>query len=257
VKSDRDEFQFLPRRLPPTTWLKLKFVPIGFLLLAIAVPAHAQRAQRVSFHTTDGVTVAASFFEPSHRPAPAVILVHMLTRNRRDWDAVAVRLASDGIAALTIDLRGHGESSAAPSEEAAAPAAMLKDVLAARQYLARRPDVQHDRIGLAGASLGANLAVLAGAGDPSIRTLALLSPTLDYRGVRIEAAARKYGARPLLIVASREDAFALRTMKDLTKGDLAANREQVLLDQAGHGTMMFSRDGGLIRMLVDWFRRTL
>jgi dienelactone hydrolase len=227
------------------------------LLLAASVPALAQRAHRVSLRTADGVTLAATFVEPSHRPAPAVILIHMLTRNRHDWDPLASRLASEGIAVLTFDLRGHGDSSPAPTEEAAAAPAMLQDVLAARRYLAAHPDVQGDRIGIAGGSLGANLAVVVAAADPAVRTLALLSPTLDYRGVRIESAARKYAPRPMLLVASREDSYALRTVRELTKGNLGLNREPLLVEQAGHGTMMFSRDGGLIRILVDWFHRTL
>jgi dienelactone hydrolase len=235
----------------------LKFVPIGFLLLALAAPANAQRTERVSFQTADGVTVAASFFEPSRRPAPAVILVHMLTRNRRDWEPVAARLASEGIAALAIDLRGHGESFPALTEESAGPSAMVQDVAAARQFLAARPDVLHDRIGIAGASLGANLALVVAAADPSVRSIALLSVTLDYRGLRIEQSARKYAPRPMLLVASREDAYAYRTLRELTKGATVPGRESLLLDQVGHGTVMFSRDSALVQALVDWFHRTL
>ncbi|MBI2219659.1 MAG: alpha/beta fold hydrolase [Acidobacteria bacterium] len=228
------------------------------LLLCVApAPAHAQRVERVSFQTADGVTVAASFFEPSRRPAPAVIFVHMLTRTRRDWEPVAARLASEGIAALAIDLRGHGESSPALTEESAGPSAMLQDVVAARQYLAGRPDVQHSRIGIAGASLGANLALVAAAADPAVRSIALLSVTLDYRGLRIEQSARKYAPRPMLLVVSREDAYAHRTLRELTKAATAPGRESLVLDQMGHGTVMLSRDGSIVGTLVDWFHRTL
>ena len=62
--------------------------------------------------------------------------------------------------------------------------------------------------GLAGASIGANLAVLAAADDPTVRSLALLSVGLDYRGLRLEAALKKFGARPALLVASQEDPYA-------------------------------------------------
>jgi alpha-beta hydrolase superfamily lysophospholipase len=226
------------------------------VLMLIARPAIVEgRAQRVLLRTSDGVLIAGTFFEASRRPAPAVILLHMLTRTRRDWEPLASRLAAEGIAVLTIDLRGHGESWVARADEPAGLAAMLEDVVAARRYLDTRPDVRHDRIGLAGASLGASLAVLAGANDPSVRSLALLSPSLDYRGVRIDQGARKYGARPMLLVASREDAYAIRTLRELGKAD--AGREQLLLEQAGHGTTMLSRDPSLARALVDWFHRTL
>ena len=186
------------------------------------------------------------------RPAPAVVMIHMLQRSRRDWDAAAAQLAAAGIGALTIDLRGHGESVGAAGQDLAA---MVQDVKAARRFLSTRSDVQ-GRIGLAGASLGANLAVLAAADDQAVASLALLSPSLDYRGLRIEAAMKKYGARPVLMVASDEDAYAARSARDLQKAG-GGKREALMLSQAGHGTMMLVRNPELTASLVDWFRRTL
>jgi alpha-beta hydrolase superfamily lysophospholipase len=225
------------------------------LILAAAVANAA--SQRVSFRTDDGVTIAATWYEPSNRPAPAVILVHMLHRSRRDWDPVASRLASEGVGALAIDLRGHGDSSgSSPSGDGSDFAALLSDVRAARRYLMSRGDVQHSRIGVAGASVGANLAVLAAAGDSGITSLALLSPTLDYRGLRIEQAMRTYGARPAFIIVGSDDSYARRSMHELSKAG-GGLRENAVLDNAGHGTTMLGRDADLARRLVDWFRRTL
>ena len=72
-----------------------------------------------------------------------------------------------------------------------------------RPSLRERPEVAADSIGIAGASIGANLAVLDAADDPGVRSIALLSPGLDYRGLRIEAAMKKYGARPALLAGAR------------------------------------------------------
>jgi dienelactone hydrolase len=233
------------------------------LLAALAAfglqPADTSAAatRTVSFRTEDGLTLSADWYEPAARPAPAVILVHMLNRTRRDWDGVASRLASEGIGALAIDLRGHGDSQASPPP-AAPPdfAAMAADVAAARRYLGTRSDVQHSRIGIAGASLGANLAAVAAGADPNVTSLALLSPSLDYRGVRIEAAVRKYGTRPVLLVAGDDDAYAVRSVKDLQKAG-GGPREVLTLSRAGHGSNMLSSSPDLTRALVEWFRRTL
>lgn len=231
-------------------------------LLALAVvilwgPAAFAGTQRVTIRTEDGVTLAGTWYEPEARQAPAVILVHMLHRTRHDWDPVAARLASEGIGALAIDLRGHGESSGGV-EGGDAPdySALVRDVAAARRYLASRSDVQPSHIGIAGASIGANLAVLEASADASVASLALLSPSSDYRGLRIEAAMKKYGGRPALLVASDEDAYALRSSKDLQKAG-GGTREVLVLSHAGHGTVMLSRDSDLARALVDWFHRTL
>jgi dienelactone hydrolase len=132
---------------------------------------------------------------------------------------------------------------------------MTLDVKAARQYLNTRVDVQRDRIGIAGASLGASLAVLHAASDEAVRSLALLSPVLDYRGLRIEAAMKRYGGRAALLVASREDAYAVRSARALAS--TGASHEVLVLDHVGHGTIMLARDPTLARRLVDWFRRTL
>jgi dienelactone hydrolase len=226
-------------------------------LIAILPGDAAAGTQRVTIRAEDGVSLAATWYEPGARPAPAVILVHMLHRSRHDWDSVAARLASDGIGALTIDLRGHGESTGSlQGGEAPDYTALGRDIAAARRYLLSRPDVLQSRVGIAGASLGANLAVLEAAANPAIASIALLSPSLDYRGVRIEAAMRKYGARPALLIASDDDPYAVRSGKDLQKAG-GGTREVHVLNRAGHGTVMLGHHPDLARTLVDWFHRTL
>jgi alpha-beta hydrolase superfamily lysophospholipase len=220
------------------------------MLIVVSVPASSRASQRVSFRTDDGVVLAATWYEPPSR-GPAVILIHMLHRSRRDFDALATRLASEGIGALALDLRGHGESQGSLGQDFAP---MVADVKAARRFLAGRSDVT-GRVGLLGASLGANLAALEAADDPGVASLALLSPSLDYRGLRIEAAMRKFGTRPVLMVASDDDAYASRSARDLEKG--SRGREVLHLTAAGHGSTMLERDASLMGSLVDWFRRTL
>jgi alpha-beta hydrolase superfamily lysophospholipase len=229
-------------------------------VLTIAPATRAASTQRVALRTDDGATLAAMWYEPSARPAPAVILVHMLHRSRRDWDSFAHRLAGEGIGVLAVDLRGHGESQRYSMPEPAAEsgyAPMALDVRAGRRYLASRTDVIQSRIGVAGASIGANLAVIAAAADSSLVSLALLSPSLDYRGLRIEQAVKKIGNRPILLVAGSDDAYAARSARELQKAGGGGAREVVILDHAGHGTTMLSRDENLAGRLVDWFRRTL
>jgi dienelactone hydrolase len=234
---------------------------VGLVLVLIALgfnnPAGARAGtERVTIRTDDGVSLAATWYEPSGRSA-AVILVHMLHKSRRDWEPVASRLASEGIGALTLDLRGHGESSGTvPEGDAADYSVLIRDLIAARRYVATRSDVQPSRIGIAGASIGANLAVLESSADGAVASLALLSPTADYRGLRIDAAMKKYGTRPVLLIASDDDAYSMRSVKELQKAG-GGTREVLILNHAGHGTVMLGHDPDLARTLVDWFRRTL
>jgi alpha-beta hydrolase superfamily lysophospholipase len=225
------------------------FVLTAALVVALGLPQASRAAQRVVFRSDDGVTIAGVWYEPVSR-GPAVILLHMLNRSHRDFDALALRLASEGIGALAIDLRGHGDSQGSPLNFAP----MVADVRAARRFLAGRPDVV-GKVGILGASLGANLAAIEAADDVTVSSLALLSPSLDYRGLRIETAMRKVGSRPVLMVVSDDDPYASRSARDLEKG--TRGREVLHLTAAGHGTTMLERDASLAGSLVDWFRRTL
>jgi alpha-beta hydrolase superfamily lysophospholipase len=232
-----------------------RFVVLSVLALLAWSPSFASAAQRVTFRTDDGVTISATWYEPSLRPAPAVILVHMLHQSRREWESLAQRLSADGIGALAIDLRGHGESGGSAPAGDTSYLPMLLDVKAARRHLAQRSDVQHGRVGIIGASIGANLAALEASADASVASIVLLSPSTDYRGLRIEAPLRKL-ARPVLLVASDDDPYALRSSREIQKAG-GGVREVLVLKQAGHGTAMLSRDPDLVRQLVDWVRRTL
>lgn len=221
------------------------------LLVLLLAPAPALAAgQPVPLHTTDGITLAATLYDADGAAAPAVVLVHMFTRSKDDWRAFAERLQASGITALAVDLRGHG-GSGGPTAPAAA---MALDVRAAVDYLAARGGVRG--IAVVGASLGASAALMAAAESSLVRGVALLSPSSDYRGVRIDQALRKYGSRPMLLVASSDDPYALRTVRGMVS-EPAGARDQRISPVAAHGSQLLDRDPDVATALVDWLRRTL
>jgi dienelactone hydrolase len=223
--------------------------------LATAVPAGQFGFLRgsnrtVSFRADDGRTITALIVEADQRPAPAVVLVPMLGRPKEDWQPLAERLGDANITAIAIDL--PGQSLPADPRELTAWHTVVGGTVG---YLAGRPDVRAYAIGVAGASLGASLAVVAAAADPRIRSLALVSPSLDYRGVRIDGPMKQYGDRPALLLASLKDPYAARSVRELA--GIGGPRETQWSETAAHGTVLVARDPGLTRSLVEWFRRTL
>jgi len=225
---------------------------VGALLLYYAAVS-AAAGRPVTLPAADGVTLAAQYYEAAARPAPGVVLVHMQSRTRADWDEVAQQLEAAGITVLAIDLRGHGASGGA----ATPLAAMVPDVRAAVQWLSTRPGVRPDAMGVAGASLGANLALLAAADQPLVRAVASISPSLDYRGLRVgPETMKKLSGRGVWLAASSEDPYSLRTLKELT-ADESVPRDQQLSSVAAHGTNLLTADKDLTRALVDWLRQRL
>ena len=114
-----------------------------------------------------------------------------------------------------------------------------------------------DAMAVVGASLGATLSLLASVDVPQVRAIGLLSPSLDYRGLRTDVGlVKRLGARSLWMASSAEDPLALRTMKDFA-AEPSGPREQHVATVAAHGTMLLDRDADVGRTLVDWLRRTL
>jgi dienelactone hydrolase len=205
----------------------------------------------VTFAAPGGRIVSAWLTPAERRPAPAVVLVPMLGQSRDGWQGTADRLAEAGIHALTVDL----PAPVAPADPQALQA-WHEDVRAAVAFLAARADVRPGVVGIAGASLGANLAALAASADAGVRSIALLSPSLDYRGVRIDAAMQQYGGRPALLVASVHDPYAARSVRELERAG-GGSREVRWSAEPAHGTLLLAREPDLIRALVEWFQRTL
>ena len=205
----------------------------------------AAPARRVTFRAEDGAMLNGAYYEPSRRPAPGIVLLHMLRRTHADWDAAASQLSDAGFAVVALDYRSGDEIGA-----------YALDVRAAKAFLRERPEVIGNSLGIAGASVGANLAVLDAADDPGVLSIALLSPGIDYKGLRTDAAMKRFGARPALLAGSTKDPYAARSIRQLTTIGPGL-REVRLTDSVAHGTVLLARDPELIGALVDWFKRTL
>ncbi len=226
------------------------------LLICGSAPGDAATI-RITLRADDGATIAGVYHEPTHAPAPGVILLPMLGRRADDWQSVLSRFADAGFAVIAIDTRAQSLSveSGSTVESRAEAARMVLDVRAAKRFLSGRSEVSH-AIGIAGASVGANLALIAAADDPTIRSVALLSPGLDYLGLKTEPAMRKYTDRPALLIAGADDPYARRSIAELaTLGP--GVRDVRTVESGGHGTVLLARSPDLVTQLVDWFRRTL
>ena len=234
-------------------------VPTPLFALALLLTTVSTTQERVLaagrpvvFQSADGTPLAGSLFEASNRPAPGVVLVHMLGRSKEEWTPLAERLQDAGITALAVDLRGHGSSGGS----AVTLPPLIGDVRAAIEWLGGRANTRPGSLAVVGSSLGANLAALAAADSGSIRAVGLVSPSLDYRGIRLDAAVMKrLGDRPVWLAASTEDPYALRTVRELI--GTGGAREQQLSSARAHGTNLLINDPDLSRALVDWLKRTL
>lgn len=204
---------------------------------------------------SDGAKLATTFYAPlqtgsaAGAKAPGVLLLPMANQERAEWDSFARALQLRGFAVLTLDLRGQGESSG-PVDWAKGPA----DAQAVWQALLARPEVNTDRSGMVGASIGANLALIIGEDNPNVATVIALSPGQDYYGLQPAGKLGNFGQRGVLMVASQDDVYAYDSVRQMAL--LVPKGETYYFVDAGHGLDMFSAPT-LAPLLISWLEEHL
>lgn len=145
----------------------------------------------VAFEAADGVGLRGWFIpREGEGPGPVVLFVHGWLWNRlgniagqvpiddRDVDFLpATRALHDaGFGVLLFDLRHHGESDAGPKPLSYGPLE-ASDFVGAVRYLRSRPDVDGERIGAIGTSMGGNIALYGTPQCQPIRAILAVQPT--------------------------------------------------------------------------------
>jgi pimeloyl-ACP methyl ester carboxylesterase len=152
---------------------------IGSLLMrsthSAVEPARAP-AQDLTIVTADGLSLAATFRPGRRVDAPAVLLLHGNGASREQTADNAAWLAVRGYATLTIDFRGHGQSSASSHSFGWNES---KDVRAAFAWLKEK---NHGApVALVGISMGGASALLGDTGPVAADAMVLQAVYSDIR----------------------------------------------------------------------------
>ncbi|MGD0353482.1 MAG: alpha/beta fold hydrolase [Dehalococcoidia bacterium] len=109
------------------------------------------------------------------KPVPGAVLCHGFGAAYRVMEPAARIMAAQGIASLIFDFRGHGAS------EGAVDGKMAADIVDAWNVLCQLPEVDSQRMGIAGHSLGAMSAIMAADKVDKPRALVALAcpPEID------------------------------------------------------------------------------
>ena len=123
----------------------------------------------VSFFAPDHVALHGWFIPPdAQKDGATLIFVHGLGGNRGQMLHEAAVLIAKGYGALLFDLRNHGTSDSAITTFGYVEA---DDVQSAFEYLLTRSQVNRDRIGVVGYSMGGAAALRAAARIPQIKAV--------------------------------------------------------------------------------------
>jgi len=122
--------------------------------------------EEVSLVAADGLRLAA-WYVPSQNGA-VIIIQHGFKSNRGDVLKEAEVFARHGYGALLMDLRGHGDSE---GDLITFGLLEMQDMEAGYQYLLTRPEVDPERIGIIGNSMGGSVVINYAAQNPQIKAV--------------------------------------------------------------------------------------
>jgi len=238
---------------------------IFLLYLSLGLGPGTKQGEPLFITTPDKFKIGATLYLPGNLKPPyaVVVLIHMLRGSQADWADAVKRLNMEGIAAITIDLRGHGVSTTREGKT------VLQKDLSAQDYLAMPSDVELvlkeveknknldlNHLILIGASIGANSALIYASRDSRVKGVVLLSPGLDYHGVQTSEAAENYKGRPALILSSIGDTYSYNSSSALSR-KIGPSSSLKTYKGSEHGTRLFLTNPLLLEEIVQWVKDKL
>ncbi len=246
------------------------FYGINLYNTGIGEPANEVVIEKISITTTDGVGIVGDWYVPDYPNGSAVILLHMMNRDRASWKKFAGLLAYEGYGVLAIDMRGHGESVFQKNNDTKRvldyrefsdeehQSSML-DIEASVGFVDGQKNIPENRISLVGASIGANLALRFVGESKHVNRAVLLSPGLEYRGIRTPKLIKDLSeGKSIYMIAGSFDTYSSQSVRELSKQESAASIKTEILPnpKAGHGTDMLEIEAGLSEKILKWISGT-
>ncbi|MBK9617365.1 MAG: alpha/beta fold hydrolase [Uliginosibacterium sp.] len=215
---------------------------ISLFLSAFCLPLCAAGPRSVEIKAPDGLVLKGSFHAAEKSSGRAVLLLHGMSGSRGTWASVVEPLLQAGISVLAIDQRGYGETGGAMNFNDS-----MGDARLWLSWLRGQPDITPDRIGVAGASMGADVSIPVCSRDSQCAAVIALSPcngsnkeTLDFKG------------RGLLVLAAHKDKTSFLSAQAIfvqAQGDVAVH----IVEGNAHGiTTLFDDDRSRIPEFVNW-----
>jgi dipeptidyl aminopeptidase/acylaminoacyl peptidase len=248
------------------------------------------RWEDAQFRAGDGIALGAWFVPPSAAADGAtIIFLHGQSANRSELLREAAMLTAHGYGALLLDVRNHGRSGSAVTTFGYRE---VEDVRGAITWLLTRPEVNGERLGVFGHSMGGVIALRAAARMPRLRAVVAqntftsleenietgvivqlglppfpFAPLVVWLGERITGLRVKQvrpiddvaqiSPRAVLLIHGRQDS---NVSPDNSRRLYAAAYEPkslYIVEQAGHADLMQANPAEYEKRVVTFFERNL
>ncbi len=208
-----------------------------------ATPPPAPPHRTMRFRASDGHRLHGELTPAARRHAPAVVLVHGLYGEPAQWKEFVGHLHRAGFATLAYASRSADEVD---------EAVLARDLTGAVRALRGRPEVDPDRIVLAGASVGGSTVAYALGTRPDLPARGGVGFSA-LEGPREAALAKRGAFRPhgLLLISDHREA---QNARDLRADAHGKGVTTYVVETTGHGVALLP-DAGVRARAIAWFER--
>ncbi len=220
--------------------------------------ARAEGARIVELAGEDGVRL-----EGTLRPGTtqtAVLLVPDLDERRATYTPYAQLFSLDGTAVMTVDLRGQGDSRCDsvpgyPALSADDREHLPGDVAAAFRFLRRETGLDDEHLAIVASGVVCGVVERALHENGLSPAVVYLSPAFDPADRDLASAVSFRPRRPVLLVAGKEDIYAVRSLAFFSESSGTTVTTRVY-DSAGHAAGIL-RDPAHFADVDSWLETTL
>jgi dienelactone hydrolase len=223
------------------------------------------KAIEVDILTKDGINISASYQYPEDQSKliPVIILIHQGGSSRTEWLELSLwnQLLKQGYALLAYDIRIHGKSSKDDGDLMDLfnnPERAPLDLLAVIDFLEKDPLIDVNQIGILGASIGGNLAVVAASLDEyhiksAVSISAKTSAVQNLSGMK-----EPVNLRNIFYIASEDEQNGLRKKWAYELYEKTTGYKKIEIAKGDkHGSYILRESRSLKSSIIDWFKETL
>jgi dienelactone hydrolase len=232
-----DRFRLTPHTFPYELRLKYDLTYSGVEVFEVRFPSPVE-----SPHPENN-TVHAEYFRPKSAAGkvPAVVVLDILQGNGLVSRGAAMWLAQNGVAALAVTMPYYGPRRPAEGHHRMLTPNVEQSVENVRQtvldcrravaWLAARPEVDPDRLGVMGTSLGSFMGGLVAASEPRVRTACLLLGGGGLVDAFYNHPQARWIARALLVVGVTREKLArqIAPVDPLTYADRLKEKKLLMI----------------------------
>ncbi|MBN1633958.1 MAG: alpha/beta fold hydrolase [Ignavibacteria bacterium] len=225
--------------------------------------------EEIIFETPDGLKISGDYFsssEKSEDKKPCVILIHQFNSNREQWQNKLIgELLENSFNVIRYDIRSHGKSDKAnvPIQELLSDIQQSpKDLVSVINWARNRDEIDPSRIGVAGTSIGAALALNAAhyLGIKSFVAISLGKYTYEKLTGNYE---ELLGAKVIprvpngMLICGTKDGNYAKESQVIFDNYLMEPKEYKQFESDKHGKDLMADFPGINDLILDWFKKHL